>query len=56
MYIALFMGMIAAFIFLKVNQIFDRAHIDDPMKNVSIYGVVGLFGTLSAGFFIETLP
>ncbi len=50
---ALIIGLIAGVIVVYAVAFFDWIKIDDPVGAISVHGVCGAFGTLSAGIFDE---
>ena len=46
-------GAIAGVLVVFAIVFFDKLKIDDPVGAVSVHGVCGAFGTLSAGFFAQ---
>ena len=50
---AIMIGAIAGAIVIFAVDFFDRLRIDDPVGAISVHGVCGAFGTLSAGLFAE---
>jgi Amt family ammonium transporter len=52
---AVLIGAIAGVIVVFAVLFFDRIRIDDPVGAISVHGVCGAFGTLSAALFHENL-
>lgn len=52
---AVLVGVLAGFIVVFAVLFFDRIKIDDPVGAISVHGVCGAFGTLSAALFHENL-
>jgi Amt family ammonium transporter len=50
---AIVIGAIAGLILVYAVAFFDRLRIDDPVGAISVHGVCGAFGTLSAGVFAQ---
>lgn len=48
---AVVIGIIGGLIVVVAMKMFDRAKIDDPIFALSVHGVVGIWGTISTGFF-----
>jgi Amt family ammonium transporter len=52
---AVLIGLLAGILVVFAVLFFDRIHVDDPVGAVSVHGVCGAFGTLSAALFHENL-
>jgi Amt family ammonium transporter len=52
---AVLIGLIAGVIVVFAVLFFDRIHVDDPVGAVSVHGVCGAWGTISAALFHENL-
>jgi len=52
---AVIIGFLAGIIVVFSVVFFDRIHVDDPVGAVSVHGVCGAFGTISAALFHENL-
>ncbi len=50
---AIIIGALAGIIVVFAVEFFDKIRIDDPVGAISVHGVCGVFGTLSAGLFAE---
>lgn len=50
---AILIGAIAGVLVVYAVEFFDRIRVDDPVGAISVHGVCGAFGTLSAGLFAE---
>lgn len=50
---AIIIGAIAGILVVYAVEFFDRIRVDDPVGAISVHGVCGAFGTLSAGLFAE---
>ncbi len=50
---AIIIGAIAGIVVVFAVEFFDRIRVDDPVGAISVHGVCGAFGTLSAGLFAE---
>ncbi len=48
---AVLIGTIGGIIVVGSMKFFDRAKIDDPIFALSVHGTVGIWGTISTGFF-----
>jgi Amt family ammonium transporter len=52
---AVLIGLLAGVIVVYSVLFFDRIKVDDPVGAISVHGVCGMFGTLSAALFHENL-
>lgn len=48
---AVVIGLVGGFMVFYSMKLFDKAKIDDPIFALSVHGTVGVWGTLSNGFF-----
>lgn len=52
---AVFIGLLGGVIVVYAVLFFDRIKVDDPVGAISVHGVCGAFGTISAALFHENL-